>query len=482
MKIDLSAFDRCRLLVVGDVMLDHYLWGRVERISPEAPVPVLTVEREEFTLGGAANVAKNLAVAGARVALAGVVGAGPQGRRLKEELVKLGVEIDALAAEPGRPTTLKTRILAGHQQVLRVDRETTGPIARRSTKRLLAAARAALARADLLVISDYGKGVVSRELVAGLAEAARAAGKTAIADPKGRDYSKYAGLTLITPNRQEAALAAGIEITDAASLSAAAERILETAGVEKLLITCGKDGMVFFDRGRPALAVGTRARQVYDVSGAGDTVLAFMGLGLAAGLAYPEAIALANAAAGIVVGKVGTAAATRAELAEALQPSTDPTAAKLKSVSEMAAVAQELRRQGRRIVMTNGCFDLLHSGHIRLFSASRELGDVLIVAVDSDESVRRLKGPGRPVIRAAERVRILCALDSVDYVLVFSTEDLGRLLETIRPDVLAKGGNYAADKIIGREIVEGYGGRVAAIPVDGSLSSTGIIDAIRGGR
>jgi D-beta-D-heptose 7-phosphate kinase/D-beta-D-heptose 1-phosphate adenosyltransferase len=477
---DLSVFDRCRLVVVGDLMLDAYVWGSVERISPEAPVPVVTVAREEVTLGGAANVAKNLAVLGAQVSVAGVVGAGPQGRQLRDELAKLGVDVSAVVREPGRPTTLKTRILAGHQQVLRVDREAAGPISERSARALLARAAKRIAAADVLLISDYGKGVVSKALVAGLARAARAAGKPAIADPKGRDYSRYAGLTLITPNKKEAALAAGIEIADDASLQAAAHKLLETVSVDKLLVTCGKDGMVFFERGAPAMKLGTRARQVYDVSGAGDTVVALLGLGLAAGLPYPEAIALANAGAGVVVGKVGTAAVTRAELSEALSPAPDPAAAKLRRLEEIPALARELRRQGRRIVLTNGCFDLLHSGHIGLFAASKQMGDVLVVAVDDDESVSRLKGPGRPVIKACERVRILGALDSVDFVVVFPTGELPALLEALRPDVLTKGSNTPADGVIGREIVEKHGGRVAAIPVDDSLSSTRIIDAIKG--
>jgi D-beta-D-heptose 7-phosphate kinase/D-beta-D-heptose 1-phosphate adenosyltransferase len=382
--------------------------------------------------------------------------------------------------EPGRPTTLKTRILAGHQQVLRVDREDARAISGRATRAILAHARRQLADTDVLLVSDYGKGVVSRELVSGLAQAARDAGRKTIADPKGLDYTKYSGLTLITPNKKEASLAAGIDITDDASLQAAGDRLLATVAVEKLLVTCGKDGMVFFERDAPAVKIGTRARQVYDVSGAGDTVVAMLGLGLAAKLPYSQAIALANAAAGVVVAKVGTAAVTRAELAEALKPSVDPAAAKHRSLEEIAAIAEGLRRQGRRIVLTNGCFDLLHSGHIRLFAAAKQMGDVLIVAVDDDESVRQLKGPGRPVIKAAERIRILAALDSVDYVVVFSTVNLHRLLEALRPDVLTKGGNYAPESIIGRDIVERHGGRVAAIPVDDSLSSTRIIEAIKG--
>jgi D-beta-D-heptose 7-phosphate kinase/D-beta-D-heptose 1-phosphate adenosyltransferase len=404
MKIDFSMFDKCRILVVGDLMLDEYVWGSVERISPEAPVPVLSVTREEFTLGGAGNVAKNLAVLGATVMVAGVVGHGPQGKRLKRELAELGADVSAVVTEPGRPTTRKTRIIAEHQQVLRMDRETVKEVSAGSTAALLRRALDLLPRSDVVLISDYGKGVVTRKLVSALAEKARDSGRKAIADPKGTDYSKYAGLSLITPNKKEASLAAGIEINDDPSLFAAGRRLLDAVAVDKLLITCGKDGMVFFERGAEPLKIGTRARQVFDVSGAGDTVAAMLSLGLAAGFSYPDAIRLANAAAGIVVGKVGTAAVNRAELLEQLYPSLDPAAAKQKNLAEIAELARDLRRKGKRIVLTNGCFDLLHAGHIRLLAASKAHGDVLVVALDDDASVRELKGPGRPVpVRPGQR-------------------------------------------------------------------------------
>jgi len=413
MKPDFSAFDRCRILVVGDLMLDEYVWGSVERISPEAPVPVLSVTSEEFTLGGAGNVAKNLAVLGVQVAVAGVVGKGSQGRKLRAELGKIGVEIDAVVEEAGRPTTRKTRIMAERQQMLRIDRETVQEISTRSADALIRKVKERLSATDVLLISDYGKGVVTRRVVAELAAAATAAGKIAIADPKGIDYSKYSGLTLITPNKKEAALASGIEIRDEATLDAAGRRLLENVAIEKLLITCGKDGMVFFERGAEPLKIGTRARQVFDVSGAGDTVAAVLSLGLAAGFGYPDAIRLANTAAGVVVGKVGTAAVTRAELLEALQPGLEPAATKHKSLAEMSATAGELRRKGKRVVLTNGCFDLLHAGHVALLERARREGDLLVVALNSDASVRRLKGAGRPVVPEHERAELLLSLDAI---------------------------------------------------------------------
>jgi D-beta-D-heptose 7-phosphate kinase/D-beta-D-heptose 1-phosphate adenosyltransferase len=408
-----------------------------------------------------------------------VVGKGPQGKQLKDELTQLGADVSAVVTEPGRPTTRKTRIVAAHQQVLRIDRETVQEVGAGSAAALLRRTRDLLPRSDVVLISDYGKGVVTRQLVSHLAEKARAEGRASIADPKGVDYSKYSGLTLITPNKKEASLASGIEISDDVGLFAAGRRLLETVAVEKLLITCGKDGMLFFERGSEPLKFGTRARQVFDVSGAGDTVAAMLGLGLAAGFAYPDAIRLANAAAGVVVGKVGTAAVTRAELLEELYPSFDPAAVKHKSLAGVAAVARDLRRKGKRIVLTNGCFDLLHAGHIRLLAASKAHGDVLIVALDDDASVRQLKGPGRPVIGAAERVRILCALDSVDHVVVFPTQELPKVIEAVRPDVLTKGSNYENENVIGRELVERLGGRTALIPVTEGISSTRIIEKIK---
>jgi D-beta-D-heptose 7-phosphate kinase / D-beta-D-heptose 1-phosphate adenosyltransferase len=479
MKFDFSAFERSRLLVVGDLMLDEYVWGQVERISPEAPVPVVSVLNEEFTLGGAANVARNLSLLGARVAVAGVVGTGPQGSRLRSELAKLEVDVGAVVEEAGRPTTRKTRIIAEHQQVLRIDRETTREINKASEQALMSRALERVPDVDVVLISDYGKGVISRALIDSLSAKARLTGKVTIADPKGLDFSKYAGLTLITPNKKEAALAAGIEVRDEPGLLAAGHRLLETVAIDKLIITCGKDGMVFFERGAAPLKIATRARQVYDVSGAGDMVVAMLGLGLAAGLSYPDAITMANAAAGVVVGKVGTAGASRTELAEALQPSADPSVIKHRSLAELAEIARELRRMGRRIVLTNGCFDLLHVGHIRLFTVSKTMGDVLIVAVDDDASVRKLKGAGRPLIHAAERVRILSAMDSVDYVVVFPTQELDRVIEAVRPDVLTKGSNYETDEVLGREVVERCGGRVALIPVTESISASRIIDTIK---
>jgi D-beta-D-heptose 7-phosphate kinase/D-beta-D-heptose 1-phosphate adenosyltransferase len=477
--IDLAKFDQCRLLVVGDLMIDEYVWGNVDRISPEAPVQVVAVASEEYTLGGSGNVANNLVSLGANVSVIGVIGSGKDGKLLLKELQKLGVNTRGVVQESGRPTTKKTRIIADHQQVLRIDRETKNEISANTFNALIELAEKIIPEVDVVLISDYGKGLVTRNLIAHLVKLARVHGKISIADPKGLDFSKYAGISMLTPNKKEASLASGVEIVNEQSLAAAGTGLLQKSGVGKLLITCGKDGMVFFEPDRKPYKISTHAREVYDVSGAGDTVIAVLGLGLAAGLNFKKAVRLANIAAGIVVGKVGTAAVTRKELALALRQAAEDTVVKNKSLIELVEICKKLHNDRKRIVLTNGCFDLLHVGHIKLFSASKQLGDVLIVAIDDDDSVKRLKGADRPVINSTERVGILSALNSVDYVVVFATNELEKVIESVRPDVLTKGSNYESEEVQGRQIVEKFGGRVELIPITENISSTQIINNIK---
>ena len=479
--IDMSAFEKCRVLVVGDLMIDEYVWGTVDRISPEAPVQIVAVDREEYTLGGAGNVVNNLAALGASVSVAGVIGPGPDGDRLMARFAELNTRTEGIVREPDRPTTRKTRILAGHQQVLRIDRETRRDISEETFSQLTAFVERILSQTDVVLVSDYGKGLITRRFLARLTESAARIGIPVIGDPKGIDFTKYAGVTLLTPNQKEAGLASGIEIVDEESRNRAAERLLSSAGIDNLLITCGQEGMVLYEKEKPPFRIRSEAKQVFDVSGAGDTVAAVFGLAVAAGRTFAEAASLANTAAGIVVGKLGTATVSPAELAAALKRFPDEGSRKYKSLAEMAEVVRSLKGSGKTIVLTNGCFDLLHAGHIQLFSAAREMGDVLVAAIDDDPSVRKLKGPGRPVLKARERVRILSALDSIDYVVVFATEELDRLIDVLRPDVLAKGSNYASEEVAGHGVVERIGGRVALIPVTEAVSSTGIINSIREG-
>ncbi|MGD9057578.1 MAG: D-glycero-beta-D-manno-heptose-7-phosphate kinase [Desulfobacterales bacterium] len=479
MTFDIEKLSGCRILVVGDLMLDAYLWGDAERISPEAPVQVVSVTSEEQTLGGAGNVINNLVALGAHVSAVGVIGSGPDARLILNQLDALGVHTGGVIQDPQRPTTRKTRIIANHQHVLRFDREVKADINRQLLSQISQSAVDQIATTDLILVSDYGKGLITKTLMERLNAAAQRHGKLVIVDPKGLDFEKYAGASLITPNQKETALAAGIDIVDHKTLSEAARRLIKKTGIDKILVTCGKDGMVYFERNARPFRIGTKARQVFDVSGAGDTVVAVLGLGIAAGYAIKEAVALSNAAAGIVVGKVGTAPVTKSELAASLNLIPDPTLHKQKTVAELSAVAQKLQKSGKRIVLTNGCFDLLHVGHIMLLSASKQLGDVLVVAIDDDASVKQLKGPGRPVINAAERLRIISALDSVDYVVVFSSHQLNALIEILRPAVLTKGSNYGTDTVVGRKIVERFGGRVELIPVTEDISASRIINDIK---
>lgn len=481
MLVDISKFEKCHILVVGDVMVDEYMWGDVDRISPEAPVQIVSIKNENYALGGAGNVVNNIAALGAKVSIAGVVGAGRNGQLLIDQFKDIGVDTAGIVKDPDRPTTQKTRIIAANQHVLRIDREAKTDISDRTLESIIAFVNEKICDVDVVLISDYGKGLLTKTLLSALIDAGKTHQKTTIADPKGLDFSKYAGVSILTPNKKEAALASGVEIIDESTLQEAGNKILKSVGLDQLLITCGKEGMVLFGHNRAPYNVKADARQVYDVSGAGDTVLAILGLAIASGCSLEESVTLANTAAGIVVGKVGTASVSRKEMASALKPYDVDTLSKHKQLSEFSVLIEELRKKGQHIVLTNGCFDLLHVGHIQLFAAAKQLGDILIVAIDDDDSVKMLKGPGRPVIRAKERVHILSALDVIDYVVVFSSHELKHLIEIIQPDILAKGSNYTSEEVLGRELVEQFGGRVVLIPITEQISSTRIINHIKNG-
>jgi len=318
MNIDISKFKNCEVLVIGDLMIDEYLWGDVDRISPEAPVQVVAVKKEEFTLGGSGNVVNNLVSLGAGVFAAGVIGAGRSGNMLIKRLAYSGVDAGGVVREYGRPTTRKTRIIAAHQHVLRIDRETRKEISGETLDKITRFIEKVIPESDVVIVSDYGKGLITKNLMAKVVKAAKKHRKIIMADPKGLDYSKYSGVTLITPNRKEAALAAGVEITNNTSLMEAGVKIIGSADIEKLLVTCGKDGMVLFEKDKKPYKIRTEAKQVFDVSGAGDTVIAVLGLCVASGASFRDAASVANTAAGIVVGKVGTATVSEKELTAAL--------------------------------------------------------------------------------------------------------------------------------------------------------------------
>jgi len=479
---DLERFAALRVLVAGDFMLDEYLWGEVSRISPEAPVLVVKVERQSRVLGGAGNVVNNLIGLGAQVEVLGLVGDDPPGADIRQELARLGVDDRGLFTDPARQTTRKTRVVGNHQQIVRIDRESrmeADPWFMEAAHNYLQGDAPAL---DAIIISDYGKGALPSALLQRLIAWGRRQGLPVVVDPKGTDFSRYRGASVITPNRKEAEAVVGHPLSSPETVQAAGASLCRRYEAEAVLITQGPEGMTLCRREGECRHIPARAREVYDVSGAGDTVAAVLTLGLAAWGDLAPAAALANLAAGMVVGKVGTAPILRSELALALAERSPANVEKIVSVGELRLLLPRLQAQGKVVVFTNGCFDLLHWGHIKFLEASRREGDLLVVALDSDDSVRRVKGEGRPVIEEKQRLEMLAALAAVDYVTVFASEDLPRLLADLQPDVLTKGSNYPAAQVAGSDLVRAAGGRVALIPITDPVSIQGLINQIRQGE
>lgn len=472
MSLQIPAFERARVLVVGDVMLDRYWSGQTSRISPEAPVPVVHVNDNEERPGGAANVALNIAGLGGQAVLLGYVGKDEAGQSLATVLEKRGVQTGFVALD-GVPTITKLRILSRHQQLIRLDFEEG--FAGQNHAALQAQYRQLLATVDVVVLSDYRKGTLeqARELIA----LAREAGKPVVVDPKASDFSTYQGATVVTPNLAEFREAAG-DWEDETGLVQRGQELLRHCGLENLLITRSEHGMTLLRDNTEPCNLPTRAREVYDVTGAGDTVVAVMAASLGAGLPVEQAMALANLAAGIVVGKVGTATVSVTELHRALQQHK----AQVKGVvseEQLLAAVQESHIHGEKIVMTNGCFDILHIGHVTYLQEARKLGDRLIVAVNTDESVRKLKGAARPVNTMANRMNMLAALECVDWVVDFSEDTPERLICAIKPDLLVKGGDNDPQKIPGNRCVWDNGGDVVVLGFVDGISTTSTIARIQ---
>ncbi len=446
------------VLVIGDVMLDRYVYGQVTRISPEAPVPILSVEREIAYPGGAGNVVRNLTAVGAAVALVSVVGDDLAGSDLTGLVGgQPGVE-PWLLVQGGRTTTLKTRLVAGGHHLLRTDREVTTPIHPRLADRMISIASDAMAATGVTVLSDYQKGLLAGDVAARLIAAAHGLGRMVIVDPKGSDYARYAGADVVIPNRRDLGEGAGLPVEDEASVIAAARALRERHGFGAVLVTEGSAGMTLVDA-TTARHFPAEAAEVYDVSGAGDTVTAVLAAGLAVKLDLPLAVRLANLAAGIVVGKVGTAVAREADLLAALSPQGGTLR---KVVSRRAALEQveRWRHQGYRVGFTNGCFDMLHPGHVHLLETARDACERLVVGLNDDAGTRRLKGVTRPVQPEAVRAAVLAGLPSVDLVTVFDEDTPAALIEALHPDVLMKGADYTLDAVVGAEQVRSWGGRV----------------------
>jgi D-beta-D-heptose 7-phosphate kinase/D-beta-D-heptose 1-phosphate adenosyltransferase len=474
---------RPRVLLVGDVMLDRYVWGDVERISPEAPIPILRIEREEHRLGGAGSVASMLASLGAETILAAVVGDDEEGRTVGELLDRHEINRRLVITAGDRATTVKQRLLGRAQhryphQMMRVDRECTKPITAEAVDVLLSGIARCMDEVDLVLVSDYNKGVCKGGLFPRLIELARAAGVTVVADPvKDADYRRYAGCSCITPNRAEAARALGIRITTPQEGLDAARQLLDF-GLESVIVTLDRDGMAWADRNGRGRLFPARPRQVCDITGAGDMVLSMLGYLLAAGADMPAAIEAANVAGGLEVERLGVVPLSREEVLHELAHGSS-VGRKILPMEQLTPILERLRLAGKRIVMTNGCFDLLHPGHVASLQEARRQGDCLLVAVNSDRSVREIKGPGRPVIDEQGRTEMLAAMACVDYVVVFDEASVAGLVERVAPDVLVKADQYTTEQVVGHESVLRRGGHVVSVPTKPSYSTTDVIECIQ---
>jgi D-beta-D-heptose 7-phosphate kinase/D-beta-D-heptose 1-phosphate adenosyltransferase len=477
-----------RVLVAGEVILDRYLWGDVDRISPEAPIPVLKVNRREEKPGNAGFVMANLRALGAQPRALSLIGDDRNGRLLREMFRDLGIATKSLIVDPDRPTIVKERMLGsvqsanrGTQQLLRVDEEDASPLSASLERNLKARLKDELEQADGVLISDINKGLLTRGLLRALIEGANRRRIPLIVDPRRtEDFSIYEGATAITPNRYETEVATGMRLGDRGEWRAAAEKLTKRLGLKACLITLDREGMYLAEADGTDTYIPTAPQEVYDVTAAGDVVLTFFGFLTIAGLSFSSAATVANLAAGIEVGRVGAEIISREDIALALRSPDNTYERKIVSTDEISAMLGRARREGRRIAFTNGCFDLLHAGHLQLLGFARRQGDLLVVGLNSDRSVRELKGPDRPINGAVDRARMLAALELVDHVVVFDDTRAEKIIRTVRPDVLIKGEDYAGQVVDGQRFVESYGGRVSLAPLLVGHSTTRKIAEVRG--
>jgi D-beta-D-heptose 7-phosphate kinase/D-beta-D-heptose 1-phosphate adenosyltransferase len=476
---------RPRILVVGDFMLDVYVYGDATRISPEAPVPVLKVTETESRCGGAGSVAADLAALGAVPVCLGVVGEDAEGALLKERLTAAGAEIAGLCTLADRPTTTKQRLigLAQHrhkQQLMRIDREAVGALADAVYDRLLQTYREALEQADIVCLQDYNKGMLAAEACQKMIRLGIEAGRKVLVDPVlHRDYSKYAGATLLTPNRYEASTAVGFEVRGSAEAAQAARVLRETLKLEAALVTLDKEGLYLGTDGLSQL-IPARPRNVYDVTGAGDVVLATLAVSLAADSDYLTAAHLANIAGGIEVEKFGAAAVTVSEMVHEIAGQFGTRTTKLRSLDALMEEINWRRSRGQTIVFTNGCFDVIHRGHIDYLRFCRAQGDVVVVGLNSDSSVRALKGPERPINNQYDRAAVLSGLETVDFITIFEEPSVLGLVKKVKPDVIVKGGDWGnKEGVVGWDFVESYGGKVILAPLVQGKSSTATIEKMK---
>lgn len=476
----LDRLGAVHVLCIGDVMLDRFIYGSVERISPEAPIPIFTATREERMLGGAGNVVRNLLSLGAHASFAAVVGDDAVATQLTQLVGSEANLVPYLITERGRISTKKTRYVAASQQLLRSDSETKAAIKDETANKMLELVLPELSQCHAIILSDYGKGVLTPAVCHRLIEAARAKNIPVFVDPKQRDVSIYAGATVLSPNLKELALASGVDgFADEMAIIAAAQALARKHQFQYVLATRGERGMTLVDAEGLVAHVDATAQQVFDVSGAGDTVIATLAATHAAGAPMPLATELANLAGGIVVGRLGTAVVHRSDLTAALYTHrTQALQQKILPRDTALATVTNWKREGQTVGFTNGCFDIMHAGHIQSLTDARSRCDKLIVAINTDASVRALKGPTRPVNAEMDRAQVLAALGCVDAVVVFDEDTPLELLKLLQPDVLMKGADYTKEQVVGWELVESYGGRIELLPLKDGYSTTGIIEKL----
>ena len=474
-----ERFRHTKIVCLGDIMLDKYVSGHVDRISPEAPIPVFSIGEDMSVPGASGNVARNIASLGGKVSLISVIGDDSDGKELVRLLSAQTEILPNIVIEAGRPTTSKMRFVAGGQQLMRADREVIAPIPEATETQVLSAVKDELGDAAILVISDYAKGVITPRVIEGTIKLARDAGVPVVVDPKLRDFTRYKGATLIKPNLRELALATGETCTTDEEIESAAGQLLSTLNIDALLVTRAERGMSILPRGGTPSHLPTHAREVFDVSGAGDTAIATLALGMASGLSLTDAAILANHASGLVVGKRGTATVHPSELTAALH-ATDTQAAEARVVEPAVAteMAENWRAQGLKVGFTNGCFDLIHTGHVSSLADAKAQCDRLIVGLNTDASVKRQKGPERPINAEMARAIVLASLTSVDLVVLFDDDTPLDLIKAVRPDVLIKGADYTVATVVGSDVVLAYGGRVHLTPIVAGMSTTKTIEKI----
>ncbi|MEP3244037.1 MAG: D-glycero-beta-D-manno-heptose-7-phosphate kinase [Sneathiella sp.] len=474
----ISRFETIHVLCLGDVMLDRFTYGSAARISPEAPIPVLGISHQQSMLGGAGNVVRNILSLGGSATLVAVTGEDSEGREIRHLLGQEERLSDALISSGKRPTTVKTRFIADGQQLLRADAEATHPLSPETAGKILSAFKVALMDTDIVILSDYAKGVLSDEVLKKAISLASKAGKPVIADPKSVSFSRYAGVTLLTPNRKEMSAAADLPCDTDMHTETAARSVMKRDQIDAMLVTRSEAGMSLVT-GSSATHIPAKAREVFDVSGAGDSVIAALALAMGAGAEISDAAALANLSGGVAVAKTGTAAVTRDELLAALH-NEDVQAAdeKISSLTRAIEIIDGWRARGLTVGFTNGCFDLIHPGHISLIKQAKAECDRLIIGLNTDDSIKRLKGPDRPATNETSRAIVLASLEDVDLVVPFTEDTPINLIETIKPDVLVKGADYTVETVVGSDFVLSKGGRVHLAELKEGFSTTRTIQRL----